>query len=212
MSSSSLEKSVERSLLNLNREQSLKDLFWSQLNYDRVNQELSRRNWSDRIASELADNPLLLATGGKNNDFRVIYSRLKGDRLSHLFFSGLNNSSGINIIDINNGGYLKDLIGTVPFLNGGLFEQDEIDKDSEVIIPDECIDSILHDLFQRFAFTVIIDGEKRAELIAQSPKSAELIKPLAVGDDIRRWRVEYKKKRSTVHESWNSYYWFGCCY
>ena len=40
------------------------------------------------------------------------------DRLSHLFFSGLNNSSGVNIIDINNGGFLKDVIGDVPFLNG----------------------------------------------------------------------------------------------
>ncbi len=54
MSSLRLEKSVEKSLLNLNREKSLKDLFWSHLNYDRVNKELSRRNWSDRIASELA--------------------------------------------------------------------------------------------------------------------------------------------------------------
>lgn len=81
MSSSSLEKSVKKSLLNLNREQTLKELFWSKLNYDRVNQELSRRNWSDRVASELASDPLLLASGGKNSDFRVIYSRLKGDRL-----------------------------------------------------------------------------------------------------------------------------------
>ncbi|MEY2832831.1 MAG: hypothetical protein RLZZ574_2089, partial [Cyanobacteriota bacterium] len=81
MSSSALENKVRESLLNLNREQSLKDLFWSKLNYDRVNQELSCRNWNDRLASELTDNPLLLASGGKNNDFRVIYSRLKGDRL-----------------------------------------------------------------------------------------------------------------------------------
>jgi hypothetical protein len=81
MSSSALEKSVEKSLLNLNREQSLKDLFWSQLNYDRVNKELSRRNWSDRVADELAENSLLLVSGGNNNDFRVIYSRFKSDRL-----------------------------------------------------------------------------------------------------------------------------------
>ena len=81
MSSSSLEKSVKKSLLNLNREKGLKDLFWTQLNYDRVNQELSRRNWSDRLADELAQDPLLLASGGINNDFRVIYSRFNGDRL-----------------------------------------------------------------------------------------------------------------------------------
>lgn len=81
------------------------------------------------------------------------YVRLT-DRLSHLFFSGLNNSSGVNIIDINNGGFLKDLIDNVPFLNGGLFEQGQEEKDSKIVVPDECIDSILHDLFQKFAFTV----------------------------------------------------------
>jgi hypothetical protein len=332
MSSSFLEKSVEKSLLNLNHEKSLKDLFWSQLNYNRVNQELSLRNWSDRVVSELAENPLVLAYGGKNNGFRVIYSRFKTDRLlkqkerevvnkllpdnpfslfvfsnktrtqwhflnvkyddspqkrklfrrikveagdnqlrtateqlskldlesinsdlplkiqechddafdvekvtqkffseyrqvfegvekliqginlsekkrlytqklfnrlmfiafiqkkgwltyngdkdylsalwkayckeqtkrsnfyrdrlSHLFFSGLNNPQQQDIIGINNGGFLKDLIGTVPYLNGGLFEQVLEDNDSKIVIPDECIDSILHNLFQRFAFTV----------------------------------------------------------
>jgi hypothetical protein len=35
----------------------------------------------------------------------------------------------------------------------------------------------------------VIDGAKRAELIAQYPKSAEIIKPLAVGDDVRKWCV-----------------------
>ena len=36
----------------------------------------------------------------------------------------------------------------------------------------------------------VIDGAKRAELIAEDPNSAEIIKPLAVGKDVRRWRVE----------------------
>jgi hypothetical protein len=40
----------------------------------------------------------------------------------------------------------------------------------------------------------VIDGEKRAELIAEDPKSAEIIKPLAVGRDIRKWRIEKKDK------------------
>ncbi len=40
----------------------------------------------------------------------------------------------------------------------------------------------------------VIDGARRAELIAQDVNSAEIIKPLAVGDDIRRWRIEYKDK------------------
>lgn len=36
----------------------------------------------------------------------------------------------------------------------------------------------------------VINGAKRAELIAEDPNSAEIIKPLAVGKDIKRWVVE----------------------
>jgi hypothetical protein len=45
-----------------------------------------------------------------------------------------------------------------------------------------------------FNTAFVISGQKRAELIAQDPKSAEIIKPLAVGDDVRRWRIESKDK------------------
>jgi len=38
----------------------------------------------------------------------------------------------------------------------------------------------------------VIDGAKRAELLAADPKSAEIIKPLAVGDDIRKWRINQR--------------------
>lgn len=37
----------------------------------------------------------------------------------------------------------------------------------------------------------IIDGEKRSELIAQDRKSAELIRPLLRGRDIKRWRLDW---------------------
>jgi methylase of polypeptide subunit release factors len=112
---------------------------------------------------------------------RTEQSNFYRDRLSHLFFSGLNNSSGINIIDINNGGFLKDLIGTVPFLNGGLFEQDEVDKDSQIVIPDECIDSILHDLFQRFAFTVTESTPLDVEVAVDPEMLGKVFEELVTG-------------------------------
>ena len=40
----------------------------------------------------------------------------------------------------------------------------------------------------------VIDEQKRAELIAADSHSAELIKPLAVGNDVRRWQIEFKHK------------------
>ncbi|MBB6011320.1 hypothetical protein HNR59_000665 [Aquamicrobium lusatiense] len=36
----------------------------------------------------------------------------------------------------------------------------------------------------------VIDGAKRAELIAADPKSAEIIKPFLRGRDVKRWKVE----------------------
>jgi len=36
----------------------------------------------------------------------------------------------------------------------------------------------------------VIDGIKRAELVAKDPKSAEIIKPLAVGEDVQKWHIQ----------------------
>jgi hypothetical protein len=59
----------------------LKQLFWSELNYQRINQPLSRRGWTDTVANILAEDPILFAGGGESNDFHVIYVRLASDRL-----------------------------------------------------------------------------------------------------------------------------------
>jgi type I restriction-modification system DNA methylase subunit len=76
------------------------------------------------------------------------------DRLSHLFFSGLNNPQQTDIIGINNGGFLKEIIGIVPYLNGGLFEKDQDDQNTEIIVPDQAIKAIFEELFAKFNFTV----------------------------------------------------------
>ncbi len=57
---------------------------------------------------------------------------------------------------INDGGYTRDLIGTIPYLNGGLFKRNPDgtdDEDSSVSVPDEAVALILSDLFGRFNFT-----------------------------------------------------------
>nr|MDZ8037163.1 hypothetical protein [Nostoc sp. CreGUA01] len=52
------------------------------MNYERVNKELSRRKMADVVANELTDDPLLLASGGVNNAFQIIYACLKSEDLS----------------------------------------------------------------------------------------------------------------------------------
>ena len=60
---------------------SLKTLFWSELNYEHINQPLSRNNWNQSAACILKEDPILFAAGGQNNDFHIIYCRLPEEKL-----------------------------------------------------------------------------------------------------------------------------------
>ena len=71
-------------------------------------------------------------------------------RLSTLFFAGLNNPQSQ---DLSNG--VQPLIGDVPFLNGGLFEETELDKRAVSAVPDEAVASLITGLFNRYNFTVM---------------------------------------------------------
>ena len=70
------------------------------------------------------------------------------DRLSHLFFAGLNDP------DRQGDKKLIKLIGNVPYLNGGLFEEDTSEMVPGIVVPDRAIEDILTKLFDRFNFTV----------------------------------------------------------
>ena len=59
----------------------LKQLFWSELNYQRINKPLPRHGWTETASKALAEDPVLFAGGGQNDDFHVIYGRLASDRL-----------------------------------------------------------------------------------------------------------------------------------
>ena len=59
----------------------LRELFWTELNYDRQNEGIPRGDWTDTARNALADDPVLFATGGPEEDFHVIYARLNSDRL-----------------------------------------------------------------------------------------------------------------------------------
>ena len=71
-------------------------------------------------------------------------------RLQPLFFSGLNNPDSR---DLTQG--LETLIGDVPFLNGGLFEQTDLDRRKGIDVSDRAFQQVLRDLFDRFNFTVM---------------------------------------------------------
>ena len=68
-------------LQNFRGIETLKQLFWGELNYDRQNALISRDDWNETDTSNTADDPLLFATGGENSDFQLIYTRLNSDQL-----------------------------------------------------------------------------------------------------------------------------------
>ena len=59
----------------------LKQLLWSELNYDRANTILSTRDWQQNLQQSLIGEPLLFATAGDGDGFHVIYSQLKAEHL-----------------------------------------------------------------------------------------------------------------------------------
>ena len=87
------------------------------------------------------------------------YCSLEGDnnfyvsKLKPLFFAGLNNPQSRNLMKDNP--VLYGVIGDVPFLNGGLFEETELDRRDGITVPDEAIGQVLTGLFDRFNFTVM---------------------------------------------------------
>ena len=71
-------------------------------------------------------------------------------RLQPLFFSGLNNPKSMDLT-----GGLATLMGEIPFLNGGLFEETDLDRRNDITVPDETIEQVLVGLFDKFNFTVM---------------------------------------------------------
>lgn len=51
----------------------------------------------------------------------------------------------LDVAGINRGGFLRDLLGETVYLNGDLFERDEWDEISGVVVPDRAINLILND-------------------------------------------------------------------
>lgn len=74
-------QTVQAILQNLRELDGLKTLFWTELNYQRQNKPLGLRDWPEPARKALAENPVLLASGGEDDAFHVIYCRLESDGL-----------------------------------------------------------------------------------------------------------------------------------
>jgi hypothetical protein len=71
-----MRETIQNLLRDLRSLDQLKRLFWQELNYDRVNQPVPTRDWSDEERAPFDSSPLLLAEHG---DFKIIYQCMRGD-------------------------------------------------------------------------------------------------------------------------------------
>ena len=117
--------------------------------------------WSDYRAQE-----------GESKNFYV-------DRLRLLFFAGLNNPQSLDLM--RNNPVLYGLIGGVRFLNGGLFEETDLDERAGVAVPDEAIEPILRDLFERFNFTVMESTPFDVEVAVDPEMLGKVFEELVTG-------------------------------
>ena len=83
-------------------------------------------------------------------------------RLKPLFFAGLNDAQSPELS--RDGPTLPATIGDLPFLNGGLFEENELDQLESVHVPDDAIEPVITELLGRFDFTVTDSTSDDAEV------------------------------------------------
>ena len=96
-----------------------------------------------------------------------------------LFFVGLNNYRSADLAKDNPA--IHALIGDVPFLNGGLFTEEEYDKKPDITIPDEAVSAILRDLFECYNFTVMESTPLDQEVAVDPEMLGKVFEELVTG-------------------------------
>ncbi len=119
-------------------------------------------------------------------------------RLRLVFFSGLNNSQCRDLQRDNP--VLFQLIGELPFLNGGLFEEapeDRISADAPgAVVPDEAIGAVIG-LFEQYNFTITESTPDDVEVAVDPEMLGEVFERL-VTEDERRQSGSYYTPRPIV--------------
>ena len=87
----------------------------------------------------------------------------------------------MNQVRINRGGFLKPLIGDVPYLNGGLFDEDDDDRIEGITAPDKGLDAVLNDLFARFNFTITESTPIDVEVAVDPEMLGKIFEELVTG-------------------------------
>ena len=105
---------------------------------------------------------------------RATDSNFYNDRLKILFFEGLNTPK-------DERPPIENLVGSVPYLNGGLFAKNSYDENFGIIVPDQSIQLILHHLFAKYNFTVEENTELDQEIAVDPEMLGHVFEELVIG-------------------------------
>ena len=100
-------------------------------------------------------------------------------RLKPLFFAGLNNPQSRNLMHDNPVMYRT--IGDIPFLNGGLFEETDLDRRKDITVSDAAIEQVLSGLFDSFNFTVMESTPLDIEVAVDPEMLGKVFEELVTG-------------------------------
>lgn len=102
------------------------------------------------------------------------------DRLFWLFFRGLGNPADVD--DSRDEAFLKERRGDVPYLNGGLFETEDInDHHGRINIPNEAFALILNELFAPYNFTITESTPDDVEVAVDPEMLGKVFEELVTG-------------------------------
>lgn len=115
-------------------------------------------------------------------------------RLRLLFFTALANARSAGFDRARSS--WAPLVGEVPFLNGGLFSEEPLDKLKGVVVPDEAIRLIVEDLFERFNFTITESTPTDIQVAVDPEMLGKVFEELVTG---RHEHGSYYTPRPIVH-------------
>ena len=169
-----------------------------------------------RLAQLLLDRMLFLyflqRKGWLNQERDYLYSRFiqcwQTDRDGQSYYSSVLYPL---FLSLSNSGFVDDMIGAVPFLNGGLFEEATTQSQTEQIaharlrVKNSTFKAIFDELLERFNFTVTEDTPLDVEVAIDPEMLGKIFESLILqlerepDEDLRRLTGSYYTPRLIVH-------------
>ncbi|MEK0337578.1 MAG: hypothetical protein QQN41_09115, partial [Nitrosopumilus sp.] len=139
----------------------------------------------DRLTQEIINRLLFLyfiqKKGWLNGDYKFLYNNFKSNKKEYYKNFLVPLFKKLSIKDFKSPGSEN-----IPFLNGGLFEFQEIEE--KISIPDESFEDIFNDLLERFNFTIREDTEFEEEVAIDPEMLGKIFEELILSIESEKYK------------------------